>query len=612
MQQHDTLGQIISRPVMGACDACKRRKVKCDNANPCANCSISQISCEHRIAPRKRGRPPKGSLRQLSQEETCESIENATADMIDDSPVNSLFEQDAASDPQATSVLEALATPFSPGTLTTPPSVSTVLRETLGKGSLAAFAAVSRNQFVPNVAHIFQKLAAAVNHQLADEGETIATCAHKCVDIFMQYLFPNTPIAHEPTLRSAAALFDLDGDFLSPEDDETPSIERLRALTLITALCALVNSAMSQGLFSTSKSLTWLFYNASRATLRLYEEYDLEFPHSTSYHIRMWQSAALQNSTGRDRASWHIHGESILLAVRARLYDEDTISRLPQLEAQLLRVNFWLMYLADKTAAAFEARPSMIPNDYLAEKLTLREQGGQDSLQLDLSRPCNGHSLERRLLTGFHLKRRLWAAAADMICELRLFPTRNQVFLANTEVDRPDISGLVERYLNFVGHVDHLPEWLQSPQRALEGVEAHVAEYQAASFWAQRSNIMSVYHCMKLVILQKCIEMAVPEVVGLNQDPIFWAMQKLETSRDFIREVQMVPFVCFKVQGEPAVERVRRVGSILLAVVNDAPTTTIEIRARSLFEQLLDILANLDSKASDNLEVLSYFVDMCQ
>ena len=145
---------------------------------------------------------------------------------------------------------------------------------------------------------------------------------------------------------------------------------------------------------------------------------------------------------------------------------------------------------------------------------------------------------------------------------------------------------------------------------------------------------MSVFHCMKIVLLQKCIEHDIPEVVGLNNQPVSWVVQKLEIARDFLREVQIAPFICFKIQGEPAVsnkmlnqfslvysankllpfgqvERVRCVGSILLSIVNNAPTVELERRAQTQFTQLLDVLVRLDSKASDSLEVLELAPDFC-
>jgi hypothetical protein len=61
----------------------------------------------------------------------------------------------------------------------------------------------------------------------------------------------------------------------------------------------------------------------------------------------------------------------------------------------------------------------------------------------------------------------------------------------------------------------------------------------------------------------------------------------------------MVIAVCNTIQ----VERIRRVGSLLLELVENAQNDIIQDRARSQFKQLLDYLAKLDSKASDDLDI---------
>jgi len=56
----------MSTAVKRACDACHRRKVKCDGINPCRNCSASQLSCTYNAIPQKKG--PKGSRAKVINE----------------------------------------------------------------------------------------------------------------------------------------------------------------------------------------------------------------------------------------------------------------------------------------------------------------------------------------------------------------------------------------------------------------------------------------------------------------------------------------------------------------------------------------------------------------
>ncbi|KAI0001385.1 hypothetical protein F4779DRAFT_604225 [Xylariaceae sp. FL0662B] len=56
----------MSQAVKRACDACHRRKVKCDGVNPCRNCASAQLSCTYNAIPQKKG--PKGSRAKVISE----------------------------------------------------------------------------------------------------------------------------------------------------------------------------------------------------------------------------------------------------------------------------------------------------------------------------------------------------------------------------------------------------------------------------------------------------------------------------------------------------------------------------------------------------------------
>ncbi|KAI8626322.1 hypothetical protein F5Y19DRAFT_226799 [Xylariaceae sp. FL1651] len=56
----------MSTAVKRACDACHRRKVKCDGINPCRNCASAQLTCTYNAIPQKKG--PKGSRAKVISE----------------------------------------------------------------------------------------------------------------------------------------------------------------------------------------------------------------------------------------------------------------------------------------------------------------------------------------------------------------------------------------------------------------------------------------------------------------------------------------------------------------------------------------------------------------
>src|SRR5690349_17215334 len=55
-----------STSVKRACDACHRRKVKCDGLSPCRNCSSAQLACTYNAIPQKKGQ--KGSRAKVISE----------------------------------------------------------------------------------------------------------------------------------------------------------------------------------------------------------------------------------------------------------------------------------------------------------------------------------------------------------------------------------------------------------------------------------------------------------------------------------------------------------------------------------------------------------------
>lgn len=161
----------------------------------------------------------------------------------------------------------------------------------------------------------------------------IEDVAHSCVDLFTRFLFPNTPIAHEPTLRGSIPLLSGDDRQRSTASTDTAPTAVIRRFTLITALCAHIMSIVPESLSKQpqAKALSIVFFDASRSMLRAYEGYDLEHPDATSLTVRMWHSSCAQNTTGKVGASWHYHTEACCLAQWLRLYDEKTVSRFPPL-----------------------------------------------------------------------------------------------------------------------------------------------------------------------------------------------------------------------------------------------------------------------------------------
>jgi len=408
---------------------------------------------------------------------------------------------------------------------------------------------------------IHANLIARVESILALKGSSTNTTAtfdvvQSCINLFLQYMFPNTPIAHEGTLRAGASLFLLEHPpamlktgYLAHDDSH---LTHAKSFTLITALCAFVTSVMPDSLLRRGKLLTVPFLQSSKAMLRLYEEYDLEQPDSSSITIRIWHSGALQNTTGWAGAAWHHHSEASLMALRLHLYDERAVARESAVESRLLRANFWLLYLADKAAEGLENRTSILNERLFESNLTLLEHSEEDEPLLDESRDTAEGGLEERISVGFRLKTRIWAAAAGVITEMKAHVRRRELLGDAMGSQSSEIAHIAELNLRFTALIYELPPWLQLLAN-IDTTKSSVVAYQAKCLWTLKSNIMTTYHCLRLVILQRCLETDMVEVLGLTRQPLALAMRKLEIVQDFIRELDLVPFLCYKVQGEAGV-----------------------------------------------------------
>ncbi|KAH6669861.1 hypothetical protein B0J14DRAFT_597365 [Halenospora varia] len=368
----------------------------------------------------------------------------------------------------------------------------------------------------------------------------------------------------------------------------------MRAFSLIAALCASVASVMPESLLPYRHVLATQFLRASREMLNIYEDYDLEHPNSTSLSIRILQSTALQSTTGKSGAAWHVLGQASLLAQNLHLYNEEAIRRNNATESQLLRLNFWLLYSSDKAAATLRSRPFVLHEVLFDEKMTLQPCGEEYTPLVDTNKPWYEKSFDECLLVGFHLGPRLWSSAATLISDMRAF----EMAAGDREAYKTRVT---QEYLDLTGIMDDLPSWLQASNIMVSHDDGDAASFHKTSFWVQRCNIMTTFHCIRLVILQQCIDSGLCSIMGLDDRPLTLSMKKIELIHEFLQMLDDMPFLYHQVKGEPSVERIRRVGIILLQVIQTVDNEAIKVRANSYFTRLLNVLARLNSKASDEL-----------
>lgn len=357
-----------------------------------------------------------------------------------------------------------------------------------------------------------------------------------CVNLFLQYLFPVYPVIQEASLRTwAAALFSERGPSAVDKDGEV--FENARAFSHITAVCAVVASAVPETELPCRLAIIEPFLCASRDCLKQIQDHDLEHPDSTTLTTRMFHSAALQNTTGRPEVSWDCHGQAALVAARMRLFSEEVIrGREPQ-QGQLLRNSFWLLYMADKAATALDNRPIVLHELLLHGKLTLQPYGDEFVSLLDSRMPTYGESFEERLLVGFHLLRRFWTLGANIVWEMRTNGAGAKRRIA-------------ESYLDFTDAMGSFPAWLQEASLILSDQDDAGLRFRKRSFSVQRYCLLSDYHCLRVVILQECDENNLLSVLGLPSDELAVALKKTEAVHDFLHVLEDTALIYLLVQGE--------------------------------------------------------------
>ncbi|KAI0103914.1 hypothetical protein GGR51DRAFT_522888 [Nemania sp. FL0031] len=549
-----------------ACDNCKRRKVKCNSAEICANCRVSNLVCEYTVVPKKRG--PK--VRQAPDHRDDDALlQQQQQHAQQDLP--SLAPTDTSSPPQQLSPVPTDHSNHSPCSQNGINHLSTGNRaQAIYRHFLTSFGST-----LPSV--------------------TIIDSVNVCIDLFMQYAFPTTPIIHEPSVRShASALFSrpAQSDDLFTSLDEVHNVERMRAFALVTALCACISSLVPESILTNGRAMSAVLLHASRDMLRAYEDYDLECPDSTSLSIRDFHSTALQILLGKKGISNNVLGQADILALQLRLYSEHSVVRNNPVETRLLRFCFWHLYIADLSAAAFESRSYVLHEDTFFGGLTLSTLEERPTPLIDCFRRRCEQDFEHRLILGFHFIPRLYISAAALLRSLRSYDKTAEGVVTS-------VRGLVRSYLDFLGVMDRLPHWLQLTNIMACADDSDVVKFEKRSFWAQRCTLLMTFHCLRLAILQQCIKSGLWNVMGLSDDPFALVMKKIEIVSDFVQTMDDIPFIYHEIKGEAQVERIRLVGVVLLEIIENADNEAIKERAESYFARLLDTLARLNSKMTE-------------
>lgn len=425
----------------------------------------------------------------------------------------------------------------------------------------------------------------------------------RCFDLFFEYLYPLTPLVHEPSLRDSLSY--LTNEFPAANNSST-SCGLVEAwpdatFTLVTAVCAEAAFLLPKELFPEGQSVGDIFLNTSRNCLNHYLEADLENPNANSITIRYFHSNCL-HAAGKPKYSWHIFGEATRLAQVMNLHQETSLEGLLPIEAELRRRAFWIVYMGDKSAAILNNRPITIHKFSFELGITTEYPTGiedEHSILSPGSAATAPDMTRKTCIEGFNANLRLWQNASDLLLEMRLLQDREQQDVSLSG-HRPLLTGeershLDALYIRFITCLDDLPPYLQSYNFAALAGDAEETTL-ANQFLIQCANLQASVRCLRMVITQKLegLSYYAPGVEHAD-------LRRTEIVQDMLRVIHEAPFWSLQVNGEPYVEKIRLIGASLLEIIHRNGTSPIAARARGEFTVLLDLLTRLDSKASDAL-----------
>ncbi|KAH8735247.1 hypothetical protein BGZ61DRAFT_473857 [Ilyonectria robusta] len=579
-----------------ACEACRRRKVKCDAVPPqCSNCRALGLDCEYSTRRKKRG--PKPRTRSGLGPGDVSSSEAITSPVPRSPGITSevvradLLDRDLAFSPSSHRSQDFRNTPqssigFSPLT---------------DQESICSPRALEPDH---RPIQIHQALCAAFEAMCLPLEKTV----YESLDNFMLSHFPSLPMIHPYALKknvrlllpSSRHLFEHTATNTESVAETARRGADMRAFALLTAVCAIASCRSRRISTDLPMDATLApFLSASRHMLACFEDWDIAHADSSSLFIRSCHSGALHH-LGQTRQSWYILGDALRLAIDMRLYDESSYHNLSPLETKLRKNIFISLSMSAKSASVLNNRPTIFHEICLNESVTTPTLLEDEFSLLDPGDSRYDQPYEKQLHVGFYLSYRLWTMATDILLDMKTLSRLYKRSGCDVPPQDPVQMGIMHSYMDFCGILDTLPPWLRGPDCHAAGNEA-ATDYQRRTFWHQRANIVITFHCLRLILLRRAMEKGFCMLLGLTSNPDMLALRKIEIASDLAAAAASTPFEALHANGEPLVEKLRQVGVSLLEIVHQNVNDAVSSRAQSLLSTLIDIIARLDSRVSDEL-----------
>jgi len=394
---------------------------------------------------------------------------------------------------------------------------------------------------------------------LQDPSTTLERTVNHCFELFFEYLYPLTPLVHEPSLRDGLGFFVTQGR-ISRADGLVYGLGSLKypelwpdfTFTLITAVCAEAAFLLPKDIFPEGERIADALLQASRNCLATYLEADLEYPNANSVAIRYFHSNCM-HAAGKPRLSWHIFGEATRLAQVMQMHEEESLQGLTVLEAEFRRRAFWIAYIGDKSAAILNNRPITIHKYSFESGITIGYPTGieNETILTPGSAVPDEEGTRNSFIAGFNANIRLWQSASDLLLEMRLLDSQKTANLLPRQPPTSEESHRIDHlYVLFATSLDDLPPFLQYDQLMADSNKDNQRLSRLTRLHAiQATNVYVSLHCLKMVISQKFEEL---NYYPPEQNEML-LLRKTDIARDLLRVIRDAPFWALQVNGEPCV-----------------------------------------------------------
>lgn len=455
---------------------------------------------------------------------------------------------------------------------------------------------------------------------------SLTSLVTKCSNVFFDSLYPLMPIIHRPSIN--AAISQVNSQNLQKEAP---------LLALLTSLCAVTIAILPKDIFEATAEIAGGFYRASREALNTYVAEDLENPNSTSIAIR-YLHTEYNHTIGNLRSSWHSLGEAIRICQAMRLHDKSSYDHMDNLESELCRRIFRLLFVADKSASILGNHPVVMGKFSLDGGITVLHPRSLGEVDYITSSELDPEDSHLDLLTGFNLNYELWRGVYNLLLEIELLRERFLVHPVLTSTQKystlADVSRLTESYLDFQASLNTLPSYLQAHPTIFNSASGLDFEHESGKdrsmkvLAIQRANLHISFHCLRMVVLHAMPALADP----MNQlwsghpqdststteiDPIVFEsakenhmrggessallLQKLNIAESMLHIVCSCTLDHLRINGESCVSKIRLVGATMLELIDNHPNSPLVGVARKFRDSYPRILARLDSKTSDSV-----------